>query len=163
MRAETELRKHRCCFTGHRPEKLSRNSYFIKRELKKEIKRTIASGYIVYISGMARGTDIWAAELILKLKKKHPNLKLICAIPYPGFEQKWPSKTQVQYHNILKNADIVKVIAPSYSPDVFRYRNEWMVNHSNKIIAVFGGKTGGTMNTIDYAFKNHITVKIIRG
>ena len=57
MSTETELRKHRCCFTGHRPEKLSRTERAIKSDLKKEIKLAIKDGCTVYLTGMARGTD----------------------------------------------------------------------------------------------------------
>lgn len=40
----------------------------------------------------------------------------------------------------------------------FQIRNEWMVNHSNRVIAVFNGESGGTKNTIEYAIRNEIEV-----
>jgi len=57
MPSEEELRQHRCCFTGHRPEKLERMQWLIKHDLKKEILRAIDGGITVFISGMARGVD----------------------------------------------------------------------------------------------------------
>ena len=48
---------HRCCFTGHRPEKLSVSEEDLKRELKKEIRLAIADGFNVFITGMAPGVD----------------------------------------------------------------------------------------------------------
>lgn len=41
----------------------------------------------MFITGMARGVDIWAAEIVLKLRKEHGDIKLICASPYEGFEK----------------------------------------------------------------------------
>lgn len=38
---EKEKRLHRCCFTGHRPEKLNRPEQEIKQELKKAIFRAL--------------------------------------------------------------------------------------------------------------------------
>lgn len=84
---EKEKRLHRCCFTGHRPEKLNRPEREIKLELKKEICRALEDDFTVFISGMARGVDIWAAEVVLQLRKDGFLVRLICACPYPGFEK----------------------------------------------------------------------------
>ena len=54
---EAEKRLHRCCFTGHRPEKLTTPEWLVKRELKKTIRQAIADGLDVFITGMARGVD----------------------------------------------------------------------------------------------------------
>lgn len=85
---ETEKRLHRCCFTGHRPEKLSLYENEVKPLLEKAIDNAIADGYVTFITGMAKGTDIWAAEIVLEKKKHNTALHLICAIPHPGFENK---------------------------------------------------------------------------
>ena len=127
MSTETELRKHRCCFTGHRPEKLNRTERAIKSDLKKEIKLAIKDGYTVYLTGMARGTDLWAAEIVLALRKRNKDLKLICAVPYEGFELRWSEQWQTLYRQVLAEADLVKVIGKGYHPGIFQIRNEWMV------------------------------------
>lgn len=79
---------HRCCFTGHRPEKLFLVDSEIIKELEREIKAAIERGYTTFILGMARGVDIWAAEIVLKLRKKNKDLHLICAFPYERFESR---------------------------------------------------------------------------
>ena len=53
---EQEKRLHRCCFTGHRPEKLFLVDREIIKELEREIKAAIERGYTTFISGMARMT-----------------------------------------------------------------------------------------------------------
>ena len=53
---ETELRKHRCCFTGHRPEKLNIPEKRLALLLEEEIKKAIVCGFTTYITGMAKGT-----------------------------------------------------------------------------------------------------------
>lgn len=163
MSTETELRKHRCCFTGHRPEKLSRTERAIKLDLKKEIKVAIKDGYTVYLSGMARGTDLWAAEIVLALRKRNKDLKLICAVPYEGFELRWSEHWQNLYRQILAEADLVKVIGNGYHPGIFQIRNEWMVDRSTRVIAVYNGQAGGTKNTICYADRHSIPVRSIDG
>lgn len=54
----------RCCFTGHRPEKLTADPEAIKASLAAEIDAAIVDGITVFITGMARGVDMWAAELV---------------------------------------------------------------------------------------------------
>ena len=160
---EAEKRLHRVCFTGHRPEKLTRFEWLIKRDLEKEIRQAIADGMNVFISGMARGVDIWAAQIVLKMRKKNQDIKLICACPYNGFEQGWSEEWQQQYREILADADLVKYVCDGYSRACFQIRNEWMVDHAARVIAVFNGEKSGTKNTIDYANSQQVPVEVITG
>jgi uncharacterized phage-like protein YoqJ len=160
MPPEEELRKHRCAFTGHRPEKLNRSVAEIKKALRRSIYQSVEDGYAVFITGMARGVDLWAAEIVLELRKKK-NIKLICAIPYDGFELQWSKDWQATYRSVLGRADFVYVVGKNYSRDVFMRRNMWMVNHAKRLIAVYDGSPGGTRNTIDYAHRSNIEVIIV--
>ena len=105
---------------------------------------------------MARGVDIWAAEIVLKEREQNPAIKLICASPYKGFERSWSSDWQRRYNNIIDSADLVRFICPGYSRACFQIRNEWMVDHSARVIAVYNGEKGGTRNTIEYAKKHSV-------
>lgn len=156
--AEQEKRKHRVCFTGHRPEKLDMSEGKVKSTLLREIMKSIKEGYTVFISGMARGVDMWAAEIVLELKEDNPDIKLIAAIPFEGFELKWSRDNQRQYNEILEKADLIKYICPKFSYSAYQIRNEWMVDHSSRVIAVFNGEKSGTKNTIDYANKNGVEI-----
>lgn len=150
---EQEKRKHRVCFTGHRPEKLDMSEVNVKSALLREITKAIDEGYNVFISGMARGVDMWAAEIVLELKDAHSDLKLIAAIPFERFEQKWSKENQKLYNDILEQADFIKFICPKFSYSSYQIRNKWMVDHSARIIAVWNGEKSGTKNTVDYANK----------
>ena len=55
MISEQEKRKHRCCFTGHRPEKLNISEGEVKKLLQKEIEQAVSDGFNIFITGMARG------------------------------------------------------------------------------------------------------------
>jgi uncharacterized phage-like protein YoqJ len=58
----------------------------------------------------------------------------------------------------MKQADLVRFICPSYSRDCFQRRNEWMVDHAARVIAVYNGESGGTRNTVAYAKRNGVPV-----
>ena len=163
MTTEAELRLHRCCFTGHRPEKLRRSEQEIRAELEREIRRAVADGFTVFITGMARGIDIDAGEIVLQLRAEGFPVRLICASPYQGFENSWNWEWQRRYNVIMKDADLVRYICPRYYRGCFQIRNEWMVNHSSRVIAVFNGQLSGTKNTINYAIRQGVPVIQIEG
>lgn len=150
---EQVLRLHRCCFTGHRPEKLKRSEEEIKKGLEEAIAKAVIDGYTTFITGMARGVDIWAGQIVLKLRLDNLELRLIAALPYPGCDSRWLAIWRKQYADVLEAADLVKAICSSYSMASFQKRDEWMVDHASRVIAVYDGVPGGTKNTIDYAIK----------
>ena len=163
MANETELRLHRCCFTGHRPEKLNRPEAEIKKDLEVAILQAIKDGFVTFITGMARGVDIWAGEIVLQLREQNPNLHLIVASPYEGFESRWSADWQRRYNDILDQADLVRFVCKGYSKTCFQIRNEWMVDHSARVIAVFNNVPGGTFNTIEYVISRDVPVVTLKG
>lgn len=158
MPTEQELRLHRCCFTGHRPEKIDLPESKVVAVLEKEICTAIDAGFITFISGMARGSDIWAAEIVLRLREKNSALHLIAASPFEGFEKSWESSWQKRYNKIMEEADLVRFVCDHYSKSCFQIRNVWMVDRSARVIAVYNGEAGGTRNTINYANKCGVPV-----
>lgn len=160
---EAEKRMHRCCFTGHRPEKLTRSEKAIKADLEKEIRQAIADGLDVFITGMARGVDIWAAEIVLQLRESGMPVRLMCASPFDGFERSWSEDWQRRYRAVMQAADHTLFVCPGYSKSCFQIRNEWLVNHSARVIAVFNGERGGTKNTIDYTNRLGMELSVIPG
>lgn len=156
---ETEKRMRRCCFTGHRPEKLHMPEQEVLIKLEKSIRQAISEGINVFITGMAPGVDIWAAEIVIRLRdeERYP-LKLIAAIPHPDFDQRWSLSWQKRYAAVMAAADLRREISPKYHRGVYQVRNEWMVDHSARVIAVWNGQPSGTKNTIMYANRSKVPV-----
>ena len=113
--SENERRKSRCCFTGHRPEKLDCSEQEAIALLQKNIRYAYDLGYTTFITGMSRGVDIWAAEIVLEEKRRHPDICLFCAIPHPDFEKRWNAEWQQRYRAIQMAADFRQTICPSFS------------------------------------------------
>ncbi len=155
---EEEKRLHRCCFSGHRPEKLEEPEAEVKQWLAERIEEAIRAGYTTFISGCAMGVDIWAAQIVLERKEREPSLHLIAATPWPGFANRWNDEWREQYSDLLKRADLVVNVSDHFHDCVFQQRNEWMVNHCNRIIAYFNGAPGGTRSTLDYAAERGLEV-----
>ena len=96
-----------CCFTGHRPHKLGISEKKAKELLSDAVDDMIKKGYTVFISGMAQGIDMWAAEIVLEKRKSNPQIFLVCASAYKGMETKWQIDEKRMYElmqNLITNA-----------------------------------------------------------
>ncbi len=155
---EEEKRLMRCCFTGHRPEKLNLPADIVCDKLKLAVELAISQGKKTFVCGMARGIDLWAGQVVIEKKRVYPDIKLICATPYVGFERRWDICWQQLYAFISTHADYRVATSKRYDPSCFQRRNEWMVNHSSMVIAAYNGECGGTRNTIKYAREHGVPV-----
>ena len=156
------------CFSGHRPEKLpnggDENSIAITRLkslLYKEIYDSITAGYTDFITGLARGVDNWAAEMVIDFKNKNNDIRLICVEPYTGYGENWRGYDKWELSHIIEKADEVITICQGFEKSCMKQRNEYMVNHSSKLIAVVSNYRSGTGQTIRYAQKKGIDVMCI--
>ena len=152
---------HVCCFTGHRPERLDMPEEKVKKWLEEQINKAIEEKYTDFISGMQRGVDLWAAEIVLRLKKEGKPVRLIAASAFKGMENRWDQSWKDRYNAVLADADEVNYISDEPGRKAFFERNKWMVDHSRRLIAVYTGAPGGTQNTINYARKEHLDVYVI--
>jgi uncharacterized phage-like protein YoqJ len=137
-------------FTGHRPQKLGGyklpNPTYLRvcQGINKHL-RTLQPDQI--ISGMALGIDQWAASIACKL-----HIPFIAAIPFEGQELAWPQESQKTFRLLRKLASEEVIVSEGgYAAYKMQIRNEWMVDHCDKLIAVWDGTKGGTGNCIEYA------------
>ena len=158
MTTEADKRMHRCCFTGHRPEKLNVPEVEVKAWLEKQIDQAITDGFVTFISGCAMGVDIWAGQIVLERKSVNPDIHLITAVPWPGFARRWNEEWKKQYDDLIRRSDLMVNVCEHYHKGVFQQRNEWMVDRSNRVIAFYNGSAGGTWNTIEYAQRKGIEI-----
>ncbi len=147
------------CFTGHRPKGLpwgydeeKESCLLFKNVMFSIIEKAIINGYTYFISGMTLGVDMICTEIVLELKKKYKNVVLECAIPCLNQEKKWSSSQQERYRKIFKKADVVHYVSENeYTYNCMNDRNNYMVEQSDVVIAVWNGKPSGTGNTVKMA------------
>lgn len=176
------LRRITASFTGHRPEELG--GYDMKNSTMLELKEKLLilienlinkKGIIRFISGGALGADQAAFWCVHILKKKYPHIKNIIAVPFRNQPIKWSNEQKHWYYKMLSLADEVifvdeltvynrdeKKQTGEYSGYKMQIRNEYMVDNSDIIIAIFDGKLldtsgkirkSGTLNCIKYAIE----------
>lgn len=164
-----EMSAYIACFTGHRPQKLpwgfnENDERFIdmKNRTKVEIENAIKKGYHTFLCGMALGFDMMCAELVLELKKKYPHIKLIGAIPCRTQSSRWFKAQQDRYDKLVKQLDDIRCIYDEYVDGCMQERNQYMINNSSLVIALYNGLGRGTKSTIDYAKKQGKEVVVIK-
>ena len=146
------------CVTGHRPPELPggyQGSEKINEFMRAVVVEFYNQGYRTFISGGALGADQIFADAVIVVKAAHPDIELIIARPFPSQSCKWPESSQKKFDKICSMADTVIDVSPDpYHPAKMQARNEWMVDHSQCIIALWNGKEhGGTWNCLQYAQK----------
>ncbi len=150
-----------CCFTGHRPEKLNVSEAVVIQQLDAAIADALQGGYSIFISGVSRGVDLWAAELVTKYRQSAPGIKLVCAVPFEGFGLHWSRGWTQRFTSILQTADAIHYVCKEYSRSAYQRRNEWMVDHASLVIAAYIGGYGGTWNTLRYAERQGCAIRYL--
>lgn len=134
--------------TGHRPDKLGGYGEAVFNRLVK--------GAVLYleeerpskvISGMAQGWDTaWAVAAW------HLKIPFIAAVPFASQAAIWPELGQRRWSALLKEAaEVVIVCKGEFAAWKLHKRNYWMVDHCDKLCALWNGSPGGTASCVAYA------------
>lgn len=144
------MRKKTCCFTGHR-EIPGQAQKKIAENLEKTVTELIDKGYLYFGAGGAYGFDALAAQTVLKLKKRYPNIKLILVLPCRTQTRRWRASDVEEHERIKAQADKVVYTSQEYTRDCFHKRNRHLVDHSSVCVCYLTKTTGGTDYTVSYA------------
>ncbi|WP_339181757.1 SLOG family protein [Bacillus sp. FSL R5-0560] len=176
LEEQETLRKKTVCFTGHRPNKLG--GYDMKNptmlQLKDKLLEVIEELITKeeksrFLTGGALGTDQAACWCVHILKKKYPHIKNIIATPFKEQDKVWSADQKMWYKRMLDVADEIINVEEldkykvsegeqgEFSPAKMQKRNdEYMIDHSEAIVAVYDGTKSGTRNCLNYARKTYL-------
>lgn len=151
------MKEKTVCFTGHREIPFLKAGA-IKHMLKKTLENLIERGYCYFGAGGALGFDTLAAQTVLELKSKYPQIRLILVLPCLSQADRWSDRDKAVYEDIKNRADKVVYTAQEYFKGCMHKRNRHLVDNSSVCICYLTRKTGGTAYTVDYADKNGLQV-----
>jgi uncharacterized phage-like protein YoqJ len=146
--------------TGHRPDKLGgygEKNRKLLIEYAMESLDFIDADYTVekVLTGMALGWDQAIAEACIRLDRP-----FVAVIPFYEQPLRWPEESRKRYKELLNCAE--KVICPSnsmgYAVYKMQLRNEYMVDQSSYVLALWNGSDGGTKNCVEYARKKNVPI-----
>lgn len=163
------MKVKKCAFTGHRPQSLpfgfnetDERCIALKQTLRAEIIKLIEDeGVTHFISGMAIGVDMYAAEIVLGLKSSYDSIILESAIPCETQAAKWTEEQRNRYFEIAEKCDKETLIQQHYTADCMHKRNRYMVDQADVIIAVWDGRPSGTGKTVQYAQRQGKPIRVI--
>ena len=139
--------------TGHRPHKLggwNRGIHdalgaFALDPLQSERPQGV-------ITGMALGWDQAVAVACVRL-----GIPFVAAVPFEGQESRWNDQQQGDYQKLLLCASQVQIVSERDAVEeagvvwAMQKRNEWIVDNSLRLLALWDGSAGGTANCVNYA------------
>jgi len=158
-------RHQSCCFSGHRPEKLPWRSdeedpraVVLKEKLFDVVEALYQSGITHFICGMARGSDFYFCEEVLRLREEQSGITLEAALPYEEQAAEWSEEDRNRYFRLVSQCDYETLLQREYSPDCMKKRNYYMVDHAAVLVAVYDGQFGGTTQTVNYARRKGLEI-----
>ena len=137
--------------TGHRPDKIAGYDNPAADQLMLDllVKWIEVREPKKIISGGALGFDQALATAAMLCKVPY-----VIAVPCRNHECKWSKEDQAHYMDLLSEAaDIVVVSDKPYFKECMQIRNEWMIDHCDRVLSLFNGSKGGTYNCLQYAKK----------
>ncbi len=147
-------REHTVAFTGHRDYKCEAES-----ELRITIRALYERGYRRFLSGMARGFDMAAAEAVVALRGELRDIELVAVVPFRSHSSSLNYEERRRYDAIIAAADRVVTLDAEYSPRSYHRRNDFLVDNSSYLVAYFDGSKGGTQYTVTRAHRSHLPVE----
>ena len=138
------------CFTGHRTLPRSELPEIAER-LEGILTSLIEQGYRYFGAGGALGFDTLAAQTVLRLRERYPQIRLILVLPCRNQTRGWPQADIDIYEEIKRRADKVRYTLEDYFQGCMQKRNRHLVDNSSICICYLAKPTGGTAYTVNYA------------
>jgi len=167
------------CITGHREKSIipyhdlpiyrELTASAVKLMLCRYIDMAAERGYEWFISGLATGTDLWAAEYIIEKKRLNSRIKLVGAMPYLRHADHFSAAQRKLLEKVEKNCDCL--VSVNQDPqavynkgpgrNLYRDRNYFMVDRSSAVIAFLDDKQSwsGTRQTVNYGYRTGRLIK----
>nr|MBR4281944.1 DUF1273 family protein [Clostridia bacterium] len=148
-------REHTVCFTGHRA--FNRQDAGLNR-LEELLELLYDRGYRDFLCGGALGFDLYAAEHVVRLREKHPDVRLVFCLPCADQSSQWKRADCSRYERLLYLSDETRVLSPRYYDGCMQSRNAYMVDRSYLCVAYMARLRGGTLSTVRYAISQDVPV-----
>jgi uncharacterized phage-like protein YoqJ len=160
------------CITGHRakgikpyrrkPEYQRLTASAVQFMLFRYIDMACEAGFTTFFDGLAPGTDLWAAQYILRKKSQGRNIQLIGVMPFLRHADLFPRQERSLLAEIERGCDqlVITCSDPELVYDkrgagsgLYRDRNYFMADNSSAVIAFLNrdARFSGTQQTVNRA------------
>lgn len=140
--------------TGYKPHELGIFSAdhpgipVIRYCLKKRMRELADQGTKWFVISGQAGTELWAGDACLELKKEEDrsDVKLAVLVPFLNQEERYKNWLKEQYYRIMEAADFTGAISsrPYESPMQLRQKNEFLVAKTDGALVLYDDETPGS-------------------
>ena len=121
--------------------------------LRRRVGELYAGGVRTFLSGMAVGFDLAAAECVLACRGALPGLRLVAVVPFEGQQGRFSEADRARFDRVIAAADEVVVLSAHYHQGVYALRNDFLVAHAATLVTWYDGSPGGTRYTVRRALR----------
>lgn len=162
-----------CAITGHRPSRFkfghkenTTGCIRLKKRLRNQFVCLYEQGVRCFWVGGAQGVDMWAGEILLRLKEQPEfgEIKLNIALPSVGHDSRWDERSKLRMTFLKNHCTELVVVGNGLTPKDYRKRNQYMVDHADCLLAVYDNDRSirsGTGMTVNYARKKGLPIILI--
>ncbi|MBQ9692108.1 MAG: DUF1273 family protein [Clostridia bacterium] len=145
-----------CCFTGHRDIPLEKYGE-IWSAVEREALKLYEKGVRTFIVGGALGFDMLCGEVILGMKSRIEDVRLVIALPCRNHDVKWSVSDRERMDGLRSYADEVIYVSEKYTKGCMFERNRFMVDRASYCVSYCVKKSGGSFYTVRYAAEEGLT------
>ena len=135
-----------CAIAGPKPTRFKfgyKEDNSLCRKIKKAMLRQFRRLYRkrgvrrFYIGG-AIGVNLWAGELLLKLKEEpgYEDLELAVILPFPGHDVKWDVRSRKRLEYLIRHSVEHLTVGTEDCRESYISQNRYLVDHAQCLVAV---------------------------
>ena len=151
-----------CAFTGHRQLPAGKREE-LSLLLDGYLLEFYRAGFRIFRNGGAIGFDLLAAERVLALRSRLPQVCLSLYLPCSGQDRYYRESDRERYRKLLSCADEKRLISENYTPSCMFERDRAMIDGADACLAYVTKTTGGSYYTMRYAQKKGVPVYNLAG
>lgn len=164
-----------CAVTGHRPmrfrfkyDERHTDCKRLKKRIRDQCMELYQKGVRQFWTGGAMGVDMWAGEILLRLKEapEYQELQLFMALPFQGHDADWDERSRSRLQFLLTHCDGSVILGTaSRISESYRRRNHYIVDRADILLAVYDQESkarSGTGMTVRYAARQGKPIILIR-
>lgn len=116
----------------------------IKRAIEAKLQPLAEEGLEWVVTPGGYGTDLWACEVVIALKRRYPRLKLSILTAYTNPEANWKDEKKQYYHDILRHVDYYASVSkqPYSGPWQLTARDDLLLRRTDGILLFYDEDAG---------------------
>ena len=137
-----------CAVTGHQGSRFrfkykdsNNGCKRLKRRMQEQFMALYGEGVRQFWIGGGLGVDIWAGEILLRLKEQpaYSEIDLKIALPFEGYDAKWDDRSKLRMRFLTKHSsETIIVCADNCPPPVcYRKRDRYLIDRADCLVAVY--------------------------